>query len=123
MTSSGVRPSPVAATSVHANGIEINRPAPRHPTLLRPGTVALTVKLIMRKVLVCPPDHYGIEYEINPWMDRAQKALPGLARSQWQRLLHRLQALGCEVEVIPAQPRLPDMVFTANAGLVAGMKF
>ena len=24
----------------------------------------------MRKLLLCPPEHYGIEYEINPWSRR-----------------------------------------------------
>ena len=28
----------------------------------------------MRELLLCPPDHYGIEYEINPWMSRARGA-------------------------------------------------
>src|SRR5947209_5817548 len=77
----------------------------------------------MRKLLLCPPDFYGIEYEINPWMDRTHNALPELARTQWSRLRDTLQALGCEIELIAPQPKLPDMVFTANAGLVAGKRF
>ena len=77
----------------------------------------------MPKLLLCPPDYYGIEYEINPWMDRRRNALPVLAREQWGRLRETLQSLGCQVESIDAQPKLPDMVFTANAGLVAGNKF
>jgi hypothetical protein len=28
----------------------------------------------MRELLLCPPDYYGIEYEINPWM--STRALP-----------------------------------------------
>src|SRR5260370_24221369 len=77
----------------------------------------------MQKLLLCPPEHYGIEYEINPWMDRAHNALPTLARSQWAALQHTLQSLGCEVELISPREKLPDMVFTANAGLVVGRKF
>jgi arginine dihydrolase len=77
----------------------------------------------MRKLLLCPPDHYGIEYEINPWMDRAQNAVPTLARAQWSGLRETLEALGCEVELISPREKLPDMVFTANAGLVVGRKF
>ena len=75
------------------------------------------------KLLLCPPDYYGIEYEINPWMNRAHSAIPELARKQWKGLRDTLESLGCEVELIAAQPKLPDMVFTANAGLVAGQKF
>ncbi len=74
----------------------------------------------MCKLLLCPPDYYGIEYEINPWMDRTRGALPEAARTQWQRLRQQLQELGCAIELVPAQPKLPDMVFTANAGLVTG---
>ena len=77
----------------------------------------------MGKLLLCPPDHYGIEYEINPWMDRRQKAEPALAKEQWTGLHEKLRALGCQIELVKAQPGLPDMVFTANAGLVVGNKF
>src|SRR6266478_956326 len=77
----------------------------------------------MQKLLLCPPEHYGIEYEINPWMDRARNALPTLARAQWAALRDTLQSLGCEVELISPREKLPDMVFTANAGLVIGKKF
>ena len=77
----------------------------------------------VRRVLLCPPDHYGIEYEINPWMDRKRNAEPGLARAQWRGLQAKLQALGCQVEVLAPQPGLPDMVFTANAGLLVGRRF
>jgi N-dimethylarginine dimethylaminohydrolase len=76
-----------------------------------------------RRVLLCPPDFYGIEYEINPWMDRKRNAVPSIARAQWQGLREKLEELGCKIELISPQPRLPDMVFTANAGLVAGDRF
>ncbi len=77
----------------------------------------------MTKLLLCPPDHYGIEYEINPWMSRRRNADPAQARAQWQGLRDTLQRLGCEVELLPPQPKLPDMVFTANAGLAVDRKF
>ncbi len=77
----------------------------------------------MRKLLLCPPDHYGIEYEINPWMDRARNVAPALARTQWDGLRDKLRELGCSIELIAPQPKLPDMVFTANAGLVVGREF
>jgi N-dimethylarginine dimethylaminohydrolase len=77
----------------------------------------------MRRVLLCPPDYYGIEYEINPWMDRTRNSDLAVARAQWQQLHDKLQALGCQIELVAPRPRLPDMVFTANAGLVAGRRF
>ncbi len=77
----------------------------------------------MHKLLLCPPDFYGIEYEINPWMSRRQSADPAEARRQWQQLRDTLQQLNGGTEVIAPQPKLPDMVFTANAGLVVGNRF
>jgi N-dimethylarginine dimethylaminohydrolase len=77
----------------------------------------------MAKLLLCPPDFYGVEYEINPWMRRDRKPDQALAAAQWRGLRDTLQRLGAEIDLIEPQPALPDMVFTANAGLVAGTKF
>jgi len=71
-----------------------------------------------RTLLMCPPEHYGIEYEINPWMDRRRAANRPQAQRQWQDLVQLLTALGARIELIEPVPGLPDMVFTANAGLV-----
>lgn len=69
-------------------------------------------------ILMCPPEHYGVEYEINPWMSRAAAPDRSVARRQWDSLHECLIKLGVVVELIEPQPGLPDMVFTANAGLV-----
>jgi N-dimethylarginine dimethylaminohydrolase len=70
------------------------------------------------RILMCPPDHYGIEYEINPWMSRSLGAVRELAFRQWRTLRDTLVAFGVVVETMQPQPGLPDLVFTANAGLV-----
>lgn len=70
------------------------------------------------RILMCPPEHYGIEYEINPWMDRRVGADPIQSRAQWQALHDTLIDLGAAVELVDPIKGLPDMVFTANAGLV-----
>ncbi len=70
------------------------------------------------RILMCPPDFYGIEYEINPWMSRARQADNPLACEQWQGLHAILTGLGAEVSTLIPQAGLPDLVFTANAGLV-----
>jgi N-dimethylarginine dimethylaminohydrolase len=75
------------------------------------------------RILMCPPDYYGIEYEINPWMSRLRGAAPDRARSQWQALHDTLIGLGVTVERMLPQPGLPDLVFTANAGLIYGTRF
>jgi N-dimethylarginine dimethylaminohydrolase len=74
-------------------------------------------------ILMCPPTFYGIEYEINPWMSRSRGSNPEKARGQWQRLHDALVGLGATVELMTPQPGLPDLVFTANAGLVFGRRF
>jgi len=79
----------------------------------------------MRKprILMCPPDYYGIEYEINPWMSRSRGSTPERAQSQWRALRDTLVGLGVAVEPMTPQPGLPDLVFTANAGLVYHRRF
>lgn len=78
------------------------------------------------RVLMCRPSHFGVHYVINPWM-RGQVGRADNARavSQW-RQLHDLLCTLAEVEVIEpgdAGRGLPDMVFSANAGLVLGDVF
>jgi N-dimethylarginine dimethylaminohydrolase len=72
---------------------------------------------------MCPPDHYGIEYEINPWMSRARGSDRPRAHQQWTNLFNALRGLGVLVELMTPQPGLPDLVFTANAGLVYEKRF
>ncbi|MCX7407677.1 MAG: arginine deiminase-related protein [Planctomycetales bacterium] len=69
-------------------------------------------------ILMCPPDFYGIEYEINPWMNRSVPSDLAKSREQWQALHDLLVSLGVDVRLMPAAEGLPDLVFTANAGLV-----
>ena len=75
------------------------------------------------RILMCPPDYYGIEYEINPWMDRTVGSDPAESGRQWRSLRDTLVDLGATVETMEARPGLPDLVFTANAGLVFGDTF
>ncbi len=67
---------------------------------------------------MCPPDYFGIEYEINPWMSLQQGSDPVLARTQWEDLHGTLRNLGVTVDLLEPVSGLPDLVFTANAGLV-----
>ena len=74
-------------------------------------------------VLMCSPDYFDIEYEINPWMSTDDQVNPEEAKKQWQNL-HRIytKQLGWEVKLIDPVEGLPDMVFTANGALVVGGK-
>lgn len=74
----------------------------------------------MSRLLVCPPDYFGIEYEINPWMRLSNKVIPERAQAQWHRLMHVLEhEVGATLERMQPVPGLPDMTFTANAGVVS----
>jgi N-dimethylarginine dimethylaminohydrolase len=69
-------------------------------------------------ILMCRPEHFGIEYEINPWMHVAVEVDHELAVQQWESL-HRLYLeLGETIELTESVAGLPDMVFTANAAVV-----
>ena len=76
-----------------------------------------------RRFLMCPPDHFAVAYEINSWMHSEIVVDRDRARDQWEALVAALRAAGAEIEVLPAQRGLPDMVFTANAGVVNGNQF
>lgn len=72
----------------------------------------------MPRILMCPPDYYGIEYEINPWMSRKRQSDPQAAVRQWTDLKQLLEDAGATIELLSPQPGLPDMVFTANAAMI-----
>jgi lysine-ketoglutarate reductase/saccharopine dehydrogenase-like protein (TIGR00300 family) len=75
------------------------------------------------RFLMCPPDQYDVDYVINPWMEgNIHKPSRETAAGQW-RALYQLLKQEAEVESISPRPGLPDMVFTANAGLAVGGKF
>ncbi|MFQ5547990.1 MAG: dimethylarginine dimethylaminohydrolase family protein [Woeseia sp.] len=72
------------------------------------------------RILMCPPKFFTVDYVINPWMAGNEGSLDlELALGQWDTLKDSLGEVA-EIELIEAQPELPDMVFTANAGVVYG---
>jgi N-dimethylarginine dimethylaminohydrolase len=76
-----------------------------------------------RRYLMCPPEHFGVLYEINPWMHREVAVDVDRAHAQWEGLVTLLRDAGAEIEVISPHADWPDMVFTANAGVVNGRQF
>ena len=72
------------------------------------------------RFLMCPPHHYDVDYVINPWMEgNIHKSSRDRAVEQWEKLHHVLKDHTL-VDLVEPQPGWPDMVFTANAGLVLG---
>jgi len=75
----------------------------------------------MSRFLVCPPDFFGIEYEINPWMRLSNRVDHEQAVVQWHELMRVFEEdLNVVLERMTPLPGLPDLVFTANAGVVVG---
>jgi len=72
----------------------------------------------LTKILVCNPSYYQISYEINPWMSIDNQSNKNLAKDQWFHLVDKLKEAGANVVEMSGESNLPDMVFTANAGLV-----
>ena len=72
------------------------------------------------RILMCAPDYYDVDYVINPWMEgNIHKSSQEKAVEQWSKLNHVLNDIA-KVDLVQAQKGVPDMVFTANAGLVLG---
>lgn len=81
-----------------------------------------------RTYLMCPPEHFTVEYAINPWMDTTVPVDTALALKQWEILRDTLIDLGHVVHVLAARPGLPDIVYAANGafsvdGVVYGARF
>ncbi|MEY2833775.1 MAG: hypothetical protein RLZZ574_3034, partial [Cyanobacteriota bacterium] len=72
------------------------------------------------RILMCAPDHYDVDYVINPWMEgNIHKSSRDKAVEQWSKLNFVLNKIA-KVDLVQGQKGVPDMVFTANAGLVLG---
>jgi lysine-ketoglutarate reductase/saccharopine dehydrogenase-like protein (TIGR00300 family) len=72
------------------------------------------------RILMCAPHHYDVDYVINPWMEgNIHRSSRDDAQAQWNKLYQVLKAYAT-VDLVEPQPGWPDMVFTANAGLVLG---
>jgi lysine-ketoglutarate reductase/saccharopine dehydrogenase-like protein (TIGR00300 family) len=72
------------------------------------------------RFLMCPPHHYDVDYVINPWMEgNIHRSSRDRAEEQWNKLYQVLSGHAA-VDLVKPQPGWPDMVFTANAGLLLG---
>lgn len=75
-----------------------------------------------KHILMCAPDHFEVAYVINPWMaGQYAKTNAGEALIQWTQLKQTIERHAL-VSLLPPRDGLPDLVFTANAGLVKGRR-
>lgn len=78
----------------------------------RPGTLAWG-----RRYLLVSPDHFRVDYAINPFMDLADQPDPVRTRAAFDALCAAIEAAGGEVAVLPQRADSPDMVYAMNLGL------
>jgi lysine-ketoglutarate reductase/saccharopine dehydrogenase-like protein (TIGR00300 family) len=72
------------------------------------------------RFLMCAPDHYDVDYVINPWMEgNIHKSSRDRAVEQWNKLYNVIKDHAI-VDLVAPEKGWPDMVFSANAGLVLG---
>ncbi len=86
------------------------------PTALPAPSAVRTART--RHYVVCPPTYFDVVYAINPWMDPSTPVDTDRALQQWADLVELYRSLGHRVDVLPAVPGLPDMVYAANGALV-----
>ncbi len=87
------------------------------------GVIITMTNQTSKQWAMCPPQYFGVEYVINPWMEgQIGRANNQVAQRQWQAL-YDILSTRANVHLIPAIRGLPDMTFTANAGLVLGNTF
>ncbi len=79
------------------------------------------------RLLMCRPEHFAVSYTINPWMEpdawaRDASVHSAAAHREWTALYRKFLELGAAIELVPAAPGVPDLVFTANAAVVLDRK-
>lgn len=76
-----------------------------------------------KKILMCPPTYFDIEYEINVWMHEDNQPSEQTAQEQWDKLYKiYTEQLGWEVQLIDPVKNLPDMVFATDCCLMINGK-
>jgi N-dimethylarginine dimethylaminohydrolase len=73
-----------------------------------------------RHYLTCRPEHFRVDYAINPWMDTTSPVDHDLVLAQWDGLVDAIERAGATVERIRQNPETPDMVYAMNYGIVDG---
>jgi ornithine--oxo-acid transaminase len=68
--------------------------------------------------LMCPPEWYGVDYVINPWMaGNVHRSSRDLAFAQWKGFHNVLRGVA-DVRLLHPEPGCPDMVFVGHGALV-----
>jgi len=72
--------------------------------------------------LMCAPEHFEVSYVINPWMaGNVALGNRSVAQQQWDALVASISTVA-HIQRMQAKAGVPDLVFTANGGVVRGEK-
>jgi len=82
-------------------------PRPREASMLEWGKHCVMVR----------PDHFRVDYVINPYMDADVQPDPERTLAQWQQLVATIEAHGGRVDALAQREDAPDMVYAMNLGL------
>ncbi len=83
-----------------------------------PRNTASTPHYTRPTYLMCPPEWYGVDYVINPWMaGNVHRSSRDLAFAQWKGIHNVLRGVA-DVRLLHPEPNCPDMVFLSHGALV-----
>ena len=76
-----------------------------------------------KTLMMCRPKFFDVcHHLLNAHMEMKIPVKKNLALTQWENAYKTLLANNIKVDLLEPHPNLPDMVFTANAGIVHGNK-
>ncbi len=87
------------------------------PTAAPAAVDAASVLPWGRHYAMVRPDHFRVDYRINPYMDLSRQPDPVRTTEQWQGLVAAIESAGGRVDVLPQRADSPDMVYAMNLGL------
>jgi len=70
-----------------------------------------------RHYVMVRPEHFRVDYVINPYMNPTEQPDPARALAQWRQLVRVLESLGARIDVLDQRHDSPDMVYAMNLGL------
>ena len=70
-----------------------------------------------RHYVMVRPDHFRVDYVINPFMDPADQPDHARAMEQWEHLVGTIESHGGLVDTLGQRADAPDMVYAMNLGL------
>jgi len=87
-------------------------------TVSTPEFFASTPLYTRPTFVMCPPEWYGVDYVLNPWMaGHVHRSSRDLAFAQWKGFHNVLRGVA-DVRLLHPEPGCPDMVFLGHAALV-----